>query len=121
MDSFLICILVTSCENQNQNRNVVAKKCTKKCAACEKLLVSLSLPLPYSPCVLTCSNREKPFRHVAMEAKFLDLNKPWLCKYWRKKRRKKITSTTFLCMTALRNKTVAHNFLPLFDNANGRL
>ena len=28
---------------------------------------------------------------------------------------------TFLCMTALRNKTVAHTFLPSFDNANGRV
>ena len=54
--------------------------------------------------------REKSFRHVAMEPKFLDLNKPWLCKYCRKK--KKLTSTTFLCMIALRNKTIAHNFIP---------
>ena len=28
---------------------------------------------------------------------------------------------TFLCMIALRNRTVAHTFLPSFDNANGRL
>ena len=28
---------------------------------------------------------------------------------------------TFLCMIALRNKTVADTFLPSFDNANGRL
>ena len=28
---------------------------------------------------------------------------------------------TFLCMIVLRNNTVAHTFLPSFDNANGRL
>ena len=28
---------------------------------------------------------------------------------------------TFLCMIALRDKTVVHTFLPSFDNANGRL
>ena len=28
---------------------------------------------------------------------------------------------TFLCMTALRNKTVAHTFRSSFDNANGRV
>ena len=32
-------------------------------------------------------NREKTsLRHVAMVTKFLDLNKPWSCKYGRKKR-----------------------------------
>ena len=38
---------------------------------------------------------------------------------WQEKR-KKLTCMTFLCMIALRNKTVAHTFLPSFD-ANGRL
>ena len=28
---------------------------------------------------------------------------------------------SFLCMMALGNKTVAHTWLPLFDNENGRL
>ena len=28
---------------------------------------------------------------------------------------------TFLCTIALRNKTVAHTFLPSLDNADGRL
>ena len=28
---------------------------------------------------------------------------------------------TFVCMSALGNKTVAHTFLLSFDNANGRL
>ena len=28
---------------------------------------------------------------------------------------------TFLCMIALRNKTIAEAFLSTFDNANGRL
>ena len=36
------------------------------------------------------------------------VNKPWSCKNGRKK----LTCVTFLCMIALRNKTVAHTFLP---------
>ena len=38
-----------------------------------------------------------------------------------KPRIKKMTCMTFQCMIALRNKTVAHTFLPSFDNANDRL
>ena len=38
-----------------------------------------------------------------------------------KKRRKKLKCMTFLCMIALTNKSVAHNFLPSFDNENNRL
>ena len=34
-----------------------------------------------------------------------------------KKRRKKLTCTTFLCMIAPRNKTVAHTFLPSFASS----
>ena len=37
------------------------------------------------------------------------------------KKHEKLTCMTLLCMIALRNKTVAHTFLPSFDNANGRL
>ena len=33
----------------------------------------------------------------------------------------KLTCMTFLCMIALRNKTVAHDFRPSFDNDNNRL
>ena len=32
-----------------------------------------------------------------------------------------MTWITFLCTIALRNKTVAHTFLPSLDNADGRL
>ena len=32
-----------------------------------------------------------------------------------------MTYIPFLLITALRNKTVAHTFLPSFENANGRL
>ena len=39
----------------------------------------------------------------------------------RVKRKKKLACMTFLCMTAPRNKTVAHTFRSSFDNANGRL
>ena len=113
-------------------------------------------------------NREMSLRHVAMVAKFLDLNKPWsptsypgqfalselkeeawnrvrwrefsrqawqvtshpksprttgneaawFSKYGRKNEKLEMT---FLCMIALRNKTVAHTFLPLFNNTNDRL
>ena len=55
---------------------------------------------------------------VTMVAKFLDLNKLWSCKSGRKKM-KKLTCMTFLCMIELRSKTVAHTSLPSFDNANG--
>ena len=42
---------------------------------------------------------------------------------WQKKRkRKKMTCMqSFLCMMALGNKTVAHTWLPSFDNENSRL
>ena len=67
-------------------------------------------------------SKEKSLRHVAMLANFLDLNKPWSNKYRRKKKRKKkMTCIPFLRIIALRNKTVAHTFLPSFENANGRL
>ena len=54
------------------------------------------------------NREEKSSRGVALVAKFLDLNKPWSCKYRIKKRKakKNLTCTTFLCMIALRNKTV---------------
>ena len=35
------------------------------------------------------------------------------------KKTKKLTCITFLCMIALRNKTVVRTFLLLFNNANG--
>ena len=64
----------------------------------------------------------KSLRHVTMVAKFLCRNKPWFCKYDRKKKREKeLTYMTYLCMIALGNKTVAHSFLLLFDNVNGCL
>ena len=56
-----------------------------------------------------------------MVAKFLDLDNLWSCKHDRKKRRKILTRITILCMIAFGDKTVAHNFIPSFDNANGRL
>ena len=59
-----------------------------------------------------------------MVANFLDLNKPWCCKYDRKKKRKKgyvSLCMAFLCIIAHRNETVGHTFLPSFENANGRL
>ena len=55
-----------------------------------------------------------------MVAKFLDLNKPWSRKYSRNNN-KKLTCLTFLCMIALRNKTVVHSFPQSFDIANGHL
>ena len=38
------------------------------------------------------NREEKSLRHVAMVAKFLDLNKPCSCKYGRKKTKKKLPS-----------------------------
>ena len=52
-------------------------------------------------------------RHVTMVSKF-----PWIStNYDRKKKTKK---WNFLCI-ALRDKTIAHTFLPSLDSANGRL
>ena len=59
--------------------------------------------------------RKKSSRHVAVVAKFLDLSKPWSCKYGRKN--EKIECVTFLCMNALENKTLAQSFLQSFDGA----
>ena len=65
-------------------------------------------------------NREKKcLGHVAMVAKFPELNKQWSCKYGREKNWH--YCMTLLYMITLRNKTVAHTFLPSFNNANGRL
>ena len=64
---------------------------------------------------------EKSLRHVAMVANFLDLNKPWSNNIAEKKTKRKMTYIPFLLITVLRNKTVAHTFLPSFENANGRL
>ena len=67
------------------------------------------------------SSREEKLRYVTMVAKVLELNEPWSCKYGRKKTKKLTRTTLFLSMIALRNKTVAHAFLPSFDDANNRL
>ena len=41
---------------------------------------------------------------------------------WQKATKKlNCACVTFLCMILLRNKTLAHTFLPSFDNANGSL
>ena len=42
---------------------------------------------------LGCHREGKSLRHVAMVAKFLDLNNPWSCKYGKtkKQKRKKLT------------------------------
>ena len=65
------------------------------------------------------SREEKSLRLVTTVAKPLDINKPWSCKHDREN--KKNVSMTFLCMIALRNKTVPHVFLPSFNNTNGCL
>ena len=53
-------------------------------------------------------------------SKFSGSQQTVVVQIWQK-RMKKLTSTTFLFMIAVRNKTVAHTFLPPFDDANGRL
>ena len=72
-------------------------------------------------CTPICNREEKSLHHVTMVTKFLDLNKPWSCKYCRKENKEngKI-DRTFLCMIAPRNKMVAHTFLPSFNNANSQ-
>ena len=58
---------------------------------------------------------EKSLHHVAMEAQYLDLNKPWSRKYG-----DNIDKYDFPVHDCTRSKTVAQTFLPSFDNANGR-
>ena len=64
-------------------------------------------------------SEERLLPHVAMVAKFLDLNTLWSRKYGRKNT-KKLTCMTFLCMAEVRNKA-AYTFLPPFGNVNGHL
>ena len=69
------------------------------------------------PCRECNPPRQKPPSWTSL-AKFLaDLSNPRSCKYGREK----LACVTFLCIVALGNKTLAHTFLPTFDNANGRL
>ena len=56
-----------------------------------------------------------------MEAKFFGSQQTMVLQKKKKKDLKNLTHMTLLCMIALRNKIVAHSFLPSFDNANGRL
>ena len=65
------------------------------------------------------SRDEKSLRHVAIVATFLDLNKPFYCKYGGKT--EALKCMTFPCLTALKNKTVFHTILPSFANANALL
>ena len=68
------------------------------------------------------SNREEKLRYVTMVAKSSGAQRTVVLQIWQKKKPKKLTRTTlFLSMIALRNKTVAHAFLPSFDDANSRL
>ena len=58
-------------------------------------------------CTCTVNGEKKWLFHLAMVAKFLDLSKPWFCKYMygrKKTKKKKLTCMTFLSMTALRTK-----------------
>ena len=58
-------------------------------------------------CTCTVNGEKKWLFHLAMVAKFLDLSKPWFCKYMygrKKNEKKKLTCMTFLSMTALRTK-----------------
>ena len=58
-------------------------------------------------------------RHVTMVAKFLDLNRPWSCKYGRKK--DKIDMYDFPEHDCTQQQNVSGCVLPSFDNENGRL
>ena len=58
----------------------------------------------------TCE-REKKSYHIAMVEECLDVNKPNMAE-----KMKTLICMTFMCMIALRNKTVVHTFLPSFNN-----
>ena len=64
------------------------------------------------PCLFAC-REEKSLRHVAMVARFLDLIKPWSCKYEREKKRQNWHEwLSCAWLNSCRNKTVAHTFPP---------
>ena len=64
------------------------------------------------PCLFAC-REEKSLRHVAMVARFLDLIKPWSCKYGREKKRQNWHEwLSCVWLNSCRNKTVAHTFPP---------
>ena len=56
-------------------------------------------------CALKTVNRRESLRHVAMVTKFLELNRPWTCKYGRKQMKNMTVHNS-----ALTNKTV--NLVP---------
>ena len=95
---------------------------------CEIILLKTSKNIDWrdkmsrkTPLFRSCDriSEERLLPHVAMVAKFLDLNTLWSRKYGRKNT-KKLTCMTFLCMAEVRNKT-AYTFLPPFGNVNGHL
>ena len=75
------------------------------------------LPVDVSRCCISSNTIEKQLRHVAIVAKFLDLNKPRSCNYAGKT--EALKCMTFLCLTA--QKTVFHTILPSLANANALL
>ena len=71
---------------------------------------------------IALGNREqKSLRHVVMVAKNSGSQQIVVLQIRQKKLKKLTCMTLFLCMIALRNKTLAHAFLPSFDNANSHL
>ena len=99
-------------ENATCHVNYTGLSC-EQCAQGTGINMQLLIPN------LSQNNREeKSLGHVAMVAKFLDLNKPW-SSISVKKKTKKLICMTF--MITVRNKTITHTFLQSLDNANGRL
>ena len=71
---------------------------------------------------IALGNREqKSLRHVVMVAKNSGSQQIVVLQIRQKKLKKLTCMTLFLCMIALKNKTLAHAFLPSFDNANSHL
>ena len=63
----------------------------------------------------------KSLRHVAMVAKFLYRNKPWSCKYDRKKKEERIDIYDLHVHDCTREQNSSPYFLLSFDNVNGCL
>ena len=70
-------------------------------------LITYHISIP----ILPHHHTEKSLRHVAIVAKFVDLNQTVVLQIWQEKTIK-MTCMSFLCIITLRNKTAAHTFLP---------
>ena len=73
------------------------------------------------PIILKWSALGKWLHHVALVAMVSGSQQTVVLQIIMTEIAKRLTCMTFLCTITLRNRMVAHTFLPSFDNANGCL